>query len=102
MEVVNFLRFVAAGYFAFSLLKEKFRNFVCVWFFFKLWILLGLEEIPKHPYEGGFEKWKLCVDFGLEEVLKLPYEGGFVEVETLVWFDRFLLGGCELGIWGIC
>lgn len=52
-----------------------------------MWILLGLEEIPKHPYEGGFEKWKLCVDFGLEEVLKLPYEGGFVEVETLVWFE---------------
>lgn len=46
-----------------------------------------MEEIPKHPYEGGFEKWKLCVDFGLEEVLKLPYEGGFVEVETLVWFE---------------
>ncbi|KAG4960828.1 hypothetical protein JHK87_037461 [Glycine soja] len=56
--------------------------------------MLGLEEIPKHPYEGGFEKWKLCVDFGLEEVLKLPYEGGFVEVyvkaqKSKAYFKRY-------------
>jgi len=91
VEVVNFLRFVAAGYFAFSLLKEKFRNFVCVWFFFKLWILLGLEDVLSHPYEGGFGKWKLRVWFWLGRGFELPFEGGFGNCVygfgNLIWFS---------------
>ena len=71
------------------------KNLEILWvclcgFFFKFWILLGLEHVVSHLYGGGFGKWKLWVWFWFGRCFELPFEGGFGNCVygfgNLIWF----------------